>query len=76
MSKTRHEDPVMSVVTRYVERSGLTYQEIGERMGYGPASARQSVSQFLRTGDPRISSLRRFAEAMGIRLQTLLKKSP
>lgn len=74
MGKVRHEDPVMPAVRRYVERSGLTYQEIGERMGYGPASARQAVSQFLRSGDPQISSLRRFAKAMGIRLQTLLKE--
>ena len=49
-------------------------QEIGEKMGYSPSSARQAVSQFLRSGDPQIGMLRRFADAMGISLVTLLKK--
>lgn len=76
MGKTRHEDPVMAVVRERVERSGLTHQVIGERMGYGPTSARQAVSQFLRSGDPQIGTLRRFADAMGISLHTLLKDKP
>jgi transcriptional regulator with XRE-family HTH domain len=50
-----------------------TYQEIGEKMGYLPPSARQAVSQFLKSGDPQIGMLRRFANAMGISLLTLLK---
>ncbi|MCA9069417.1 MAG: helix-turn-helix transcriptional regulator [Planctomycetaceae bacterium] len=73
MGKERNEDPVMTAVRKQVEESGLTYQEIGERMGYSPSSARQSLSQFLKSGDPQISMLRRFAEAMGITLTTLLK---
>lgn len=72
MGKEKIEDPVMAAVRKRVEQSGLTYQQIGERMGYTPASARQAVSQFLRTGDPQISMLRRFADAMGISLHTLL----
>jgi len=63
----------METVRQRVESSGLTYQQIGERMGYSPKSARQGVSQFLRSGDPQISTLRRFASAMGISLLTLLK---
>ena len=73
MSKIKHTDPVMESVRERVALSGKTQQQIGEAMGYPPASARQAVSQFLKSGDPQISMLRRFAEAMGITLGTLLK---
>ena len=73
MGKKATIDPVMETVRQRMKDSGLTYQEVGERMGYGPSSARQAVSQFLKTGDPQISMLRRFAEAVGISLNTLLK---
>ena len=63
----------MKAVRERVERSGQTYQQIGEKMGYSPPSARQAVSQFLRSGDPQVGMLRRFAAAMGISLLTLLK---
>lgn len=75
MAKQRHEDPVMQAVRERVKKSGLTYTEIGQRMGYAPQSARQAVSQFLKSGDPQIGMLRRFANAMGISLVTLLKDS-
>jgi len=73
MGKERIEDPVMEAVRQRVKQSGMTYQQIGEKMGYAPTSAKQAVSQFLRSGDPQISMLRRFAEAMEVSLQTLLK---
>lgn len=72
MSKTFREDPVMSAVRDRFERSGMTQQQLGERMGYAATTARQSVSQFLRSGDPQIGRLRRFCDAMGITLRTLL----
>ncbi|MCH7990777.1 MAG: helix-turn-helix transcriptional regulator [Planctomycetes bacterium] len=75
MGKQRHEDPVMKLIRERVERSGLTFQQIGEMMGYSPSSARQAVSQFLKSGDPQLGMLRRFADAMGISLQTLLKEN-
>lgn len=73
MGKNPSEDPVMQVVREKLEASGMTYQELGEKMGYKPASARQGVNQFLGAGDPRISSLRRFADALGISVARLLK---
>lgn len=73
MGKTRHDDPVMDAVRKRFEESGLTLQALGEKMGYAPGGARQAVSQFLKSGDPQISMLRRFAEAMGISLLSLLK---
>ena len=73
MSKIKQTDPVMEAVRERAKQSGKTQQQIGELMGYPPASARQAVSQFLKSGDPQISMLRRFAQAMGISLGTLLK---
>lgn len=73
MSKNKHIDPVMQAIRERVTLSGKTQQQIGEAMGYPPASARQSVSQFLKSGDPQISMLRRFADAMEISLGTLLR---
>lgn len=73
MSKIKHTDPVMESVRERVTLSRKTQQQIGEAMGYPPASARQAVSQFLKSGDPQIGMLRRFASAMGISLGTLLK---
>jgi len=73
MGKKRVNDPVMHSVRERFEKSGMMQQELGERMGYSPSTARQAVSQFLKSGDPQISMLRRFAEAMGISLTALIK---
>ena len=61
-----------AVKTRF-EASGMTLQELGEKMGYSAVSARQSAAQFLKSGDPQISMLRRFAEAVNLSLVRLLK---
>jgi hypothetical protein len=43
-------------------------------MGYPAASARKSAWQFIqRTNDPRLSMLRKFAEAVGGKVSSLLK---
>jgi transcriptional regulator with XRE-family HTH domain len=55
-----------------VERSGLTYQAIGERMGYAPSSARQHVWQFLHGPNPSVAMLRKFAEAVGVEPKELM----
>jgi transcriptional regulator with XRE-family HTH domain len=72
MGKQKVEDPAMAAVRERFAKSGMTQQELGERMGYAPGSARQAVSQFLKSGDPQISMLRRFANALGISVKTLL----
>jgi len=46
--------------------SGLTYVEIGQRMGHPPESARQSVEQFFRGKNPSLAMLIRFAAAVGV----------
>ena len=72
MGKQKIEDPAMAAVRERFAKSGMTQQELGERMGYAPGSARQAVSQFLKSGDPQISMLRRFAKALGISVKSLL----
>ncbi len=73
MGKEKHNDPVMDAVRERAKASEMSLQELGEKMGYAPSTARQAVHQFLKSGDPQISMLRRFAEAVGIKLETLLK---
>jgi transcriptional regulator with XRE-family HTH domain len=72
MGKERTEDPSMRKARKLFEGSGLTQQELGEKMGYQPTSARQAVSQFLKSGDPQIGMLRRFAKAMGVKVDSLI----
>jgi transcriptional regulator with XRE-family HTH domain len=72
MAVTGHEDPSMARVRGWLEKSGLTLHELGLRMGYDEQTARKAVWQFLRTGDPRIGTLRKFAEAAGIPLEELV----
>ena len=68
-------DPVMKSVSERFEASKLTQAQLGEKMGYAPTVARQAVSQFLKSGDPHINTLRRFARALGISLATLIRQS-
>jgi hypothetical protein len=71
MAKKQQEDPAMQRVRTLFSESGLSLVELGRRMGYGDDTARQSAWQFMRTGDPRMSMLRKFAEAMGVTVDQL-----
>jgi transcriptional regulator with XRE-family HTH domain len=66
------EDRSMVSVRAWLARSGLTMHELGVRMGYPETVARKAVWQFLRSGDPRIGTLRKFAEAAGISIEELV----
>jgi transcriptional regulator with XRE-family HTH domain len=63
---------VLENAKRLIEDSGLTYQQVGKRMGYPPKSARQSVWKFLNCTNPSIPMLVRFATAMGVEARELL----
>ena len=66
-------DPVMANVKAKFDKSGLTLDELGAKMGYPPATARKSAWQFIqRTNDPRLSMLRKFAAAVGTSLKSLV----
>jgi transcriptional regulator with XRE-family HTH domain len=67
-------DPVMEAVRKAFDKSGLTMAELGRRMGYEGEAAKKSAWQFLtKTSDPRISMLRRFAKAIGVKVSKLLE---
>lgn len=67
-------DKVMAAVRTRFEKSKLTLDELGAKMGYPKDSARKSAWQFIhKTNDPRLSMLRKFAEAIGVKVSALLK---
>jgi transcriptional regulator with XRE-family HTH domain len=72
MKEKYPHDPSMATVKSLFEKSGLTLNDLGLKMGYPAETARQAVFQFLKSDDPRISSLRRFAKAMAVPLSDLL----
>lgn len=64
-----NDDPAMArvrVLWAEKKNEGWTQQRLGELMGYPTDSARKSVNQFFKTHDPKVSTLRRFAKALGI----------
>lgn len=66
------QDPAMKRVVKLFERSGKTLEWLGEAMGYDKETARQSAWQFMKTNDPRLSMLRRFAKAVGVPIEELV----
>ena len=66
-------DPLMVRLQAIFEESCLTLDELGQKMGYTGPTTRASAWQFLnRTNDPRLSMLRKFAQAVGVPLADLL----
>lgn len=63
----------MQRVRARFDASGLSQHELGIRMGYPEESARKSVWQFLKTEDPRLSMLVRFAKAIGVPITDLVQ---
>jgi transcriptional regulator with XRE-family HTH domain len=63
----------MERVRSRFEKSGLSLEELGMKMGYEKDSARKSAWQFLyKTRDPRLSMLCKFAKAAGVSVKSLL----
>lgn len=70
MAETRNK--TMIRVQQLFEKSGLTLDDLGQRMGYSAPNARQSAWQFVtRTDDPRLSMLEKFAAAIGVSVAEL-----
>ena len=66
------EDPVMAAVRARFEKSGMTLDALGEKMGYPEKTGRKSAWQFVqKTNDPRLSMLRKFAQAVGCSVKSL-----
>jgi transcriptional regulator with XRE-family HTH domain len=71
MGTKRPAGDAMARVRAVFKQSGISLIELGRRMGYPDETARQSAWQFMKTRDPRLSMVRRFADAMGIPLDDL-----
>jgi hypothetical protein len=54
------------------EKSKLSLHALGLAMGYPAETARKSAWQFMKTADPRMSMIRRFAGAVDIPLEELV----
>lgn len=65
-------DPVMEKARAAFAASGLSYGELGYRMGFREDHARAAAWQFLKRSNPTINSVRRFARAVGIDLRDLV----
>lgn len=63
---------LMTRMRALFDKSGMTLDELGQKMGYRGDSARKSAWQFLsKTHDHRISMLHKFADALGVKLADL-----
>ena len=72
MAKPPKQDPAMSLVRAKVKDAGLTLHALGLAMGFPETQARMAAFQALKVDDPRISTLRRFARALGIPMDELV----
>lgn len=78
MPEVDRDDPVMIRVREIYERlkseSGWTLHQLGLRMGYDENTARKGAHQFLNSRVPRIDTLRKFADAVGVALGGLVEE--
>ena len=66
-------ETILKRAKKLLEKSGMTQDELGVKMGYETGTARRAVWQlFNKTPDPRLSTLNRLAEALGVELKDLL----
>jgi transcriptional regulator with XRE-family HTH domain len=66
-------DHVRRKAIKLFHQSGMTLEELGLKMGYEPGTARRAAWQlFNKVSDPRLSTLERLAEALGVRPRDLL----
>lgn len=69
-------DKVMLRVRELFAESGLTLDDLGQKMGYVGDTARKAAWQFLnKTADPRLSMLRKFAQAIGASIAELFAEA-
>jgi transcriptional regulator with XRE-family HTH domain len=71
----KKEEPVMRRIRDVFAKSGLSLDELGQRMGSEGETARKAAWQFLnKVDDPRASTLRKFAAAVGVPLSELFSE--
>lgn len=65
---------ILQKAKQAVVESGLTYEQIGMKMGHPKESARQSAWQFLNSKNPSLAMLLRFAKAMEIDVRDMFEE--
>ena len=66
-------DTILKRAKKLLDKSGMTLDDLGVKMGYETGTARRAVWQlFNKTPDPRFSTLARLADALGVELKDLL----
>jgi len=66
-------DHVRRKALKLFQQSGMTQEELGLKMGYEAGTARRAVWQlFNKVSDPRLSTIERLAEALGVQPKDLL----
>jgi transcriptional regulator with XRE-family HTH domain len=65
-------EKLFAKANKLFEKSGLTLEQLGAKMGYGPGTARKAAWGFLKnTADPRLSTLESLAKALGVDVRDL-----
>ena len=73
MTKLPLAESVRHKALKLFERSGMTLEELGLKMGYEPGTARRAAWQlFNKVGDPRLSTVEKLADALGVPAKDLL----
>lgn len=72
--KDEPPDPAVVRARELFQKSGITLDELGRRMGFEGDVARKSAWQLLnKVANPRVDSLRKFAAAVGVPVAELFK---
>jgi lambda repressor-like predicted transcriptional regulator len=66
-------EAIMAEIKAVFDKSGMSMQALGEKMGYESTTARQAVSQFMKSKDPRMTMVLKFADATGKKITDFLK---
>jgi transcriptional regulator with XRE-family HTH domain len=71
----KNADQLMLRLQALFDKSGMTLDDLGQKMGYTGPVARKAAWQFLnKDHDHRVSMLRRFAEAVGVSVADLFEE--
>lgn len=55
------------------DKSGMTLEELGVKMGHDAGTARRAAWQLLnKVADPRLSTVEKLADALGVKVKDLL----
>jgi transcriptional regulator with XRE-family HTH domain len=69
-------DKIMERLREKFRSSGISLDELGRNMGYPDATARKSAWQFLnKTADPRLSMMKKTADALGLTMAELFREA-